>query len=49
MDESNATDHIPDAEEARSAARFPAISLSAEYLVMGHLLRRNVLTYKARR
>lgn len=28
-------------------ARFPVISLSAEYLVMGHLLRRNVLTYKA--
>jgi len=27
--------------------RFPAVSLSAEYLVMGHLLRRNVLTYKA--
>lgn len=28
-------------------ARFPVISLSAEYLVMGNLLRRNVLTYKA--
>jgi hypothetical protein len=28
-------------------ARFPVISLSAEYLVMGHLLRRNILTYKA--
>jgi hypothetical protein len=28
-------------------ARFPVVSLSAEYLVMGHLLRRNVLTYKA--
>lgn len=27
--------------------RFPVISLSAEYLVMGHLLRRNILTYKA--
>ena len=27
--------------------RFPVVSLSAEYLVMGHLLRRNVLTYKA--
>jgi hypothetical protein len=25
----------------------PVVSLSAEYLVMGHLLRRNVLTYKA--
>lgn len=28
-------------------ARFPVISLSAEYLVMGYLLRRNILTYKA--
>lgn len=28
-------------------ARFPVVSLSAEYLVMGYLLRRNVLTYKA--
>jgi hypothetical protein len=28
-------------------ARFPVVSLSAEYLVMGHLLRRNILTYKA--
>lgn len=27
--------------------RYPAISLSAEYLVMGHLLRRNIMTYKA--
>lgn len=28
-------------------ARFPVVSLSAEYLVMGHLMRRNVLAYKA--
>jgi len=28
-------------------ARFPVVSLSAEYLVMGYLLRRNILTYKA--
>lgn len=28
-------------------ARFPVLSLSAEYLVMGYLLRRNILTYKA--
>jgi hypothetical protein len=38
------------ADEDRPAtkiARFPAISLSAEHLVMGHLLRRNILTYKA--
>ena len=32
---------------AAKYARFPVISLSAEYLVMGHLLRRNILTYKA--
>jgi hypothetical protein len=31
----------------RSFTRFPVVSLGAEYLVMGHLLRRNVLTYKA--
>jgi hypothetical protein len=28
-------------------ARFPVVSLSAEYLVMGYLLRRNILAYKA--
>jgi hypothetical protein len=27
--------------------RFPVVSLGAEYLVMGHLMRRNILTYKA--
>src|SRR5262245_39390972 len=27
--------------------RLPVVSLSAEYLVMGHLLRRNILRYKA--
>src|SRR5690349_11511286 len=27
--------------------RYPVISLSSEYLVMGHLMRRNILTYKA--
>lgn len=27
--------------------RLPVVSLAAEYLVMGHLLRRNILTYKA--
>lgn len=31
----------------RSFTRFPVVSLGAEYLVMGHLLRRNILTYKA--
>jgi hypothetical protein len=35
-------------EEPRAAfARFPIISLGAEYLVMGHLMRRNILVYKA--
>lgn len=29
------------------ALRFPVISHGAEYLVMGHLMRRNILTYKA--
>jgi hypothetical protein len=28
-------------------ARFPVVSLSAEYLAMGHLMRRNILAYKA--
>jgi hypothetical protein len=28
-------------------SRYPAISLGAEYLAMGHLLRRNILAYKA--
>ena len=31
----------------RSFTRYPVISHGAEYLVMGHLMRRNVLTYKA--
>ena len=34
-------------ETRRSFTRFPVVSLGAEYLVMGHLLRRNILTYKA--
>src|SRR5947209_17449869 len=34
-------------DDRRAAARYPAVSLGAEYLVMGHLLRRNILTYKA--
>jgi hypothetical protein len=34
--------------EPRAAfTRFPVISLGAEYLVMGHLMRRNILVYKA--
>ena len=31
----------------KKARILPVVSLSAEYLVMGHLLRRNILTYKA--
>src|SRR5438874_8447435 len=27
--------------------RFPVVSLGAEYLVMGHLMRRSILAYKA--
>ncbi|MCX4170808.1 MULTISPECIES: hypothetical protein [Paraburkholderia] len=36
-----------DPDELRPRGRFPTVSLSAEYLAMGYLLRRNVLTYKA--
>src|SRR5256885_7173318 len=36
---------LPDTKA--SALRFPVVSLSAEYLVMGHLMRRNILAYKA--
>jgi hypothetical protein len=31
----------------RKTLRLPVVSAGAEYLVMGHLMRRNVLTYKA--
>src|SRR4029453_9366387 len=34
-------------EERVRFTRFPVVSLGAEYLVMGHLMRRNVLAYKA--
>ena len=33
--------------KTREALRFPVISLGAEYLVLGHLMRRNILAYKA--
>ena len=33
--------------EHRKKLSLPVVSLSAEYLVIGHLLRRNILTYKA--
>ena len=29
------------------SSSYPVVTLGAEYLVMGHLLRRNILTYKA--
>jgi hypothetical protein len=31
----------------RNWLRLPVVSASSEYLVMGHLMRRNILTYKA--
>ncbi|HQH28299.1 MAG TPA: hypothetical protein PLP17_12950, partial [Oligoflexia bacterium] len=31
----------------RRFTRFPVVSHGAEYLVMGYLMRRNILTYKA--
>jgi hypothetical protein len=31
----------------RTFTRYPVISLAAEHLVMGHLMRRNILAYKA--
>jgi Mg2+/Co2+ transporter CorC len=36
-----------DKQEKRAFTRFPVISQGAEYLVMGYLMRRNILTYKA--
>jgi hypothetical protein len=35
------------ATEKQIYTRFPVISLGAEFIVMGHLMRRNILTYKA--
>lgn len=34
-------------KEKATFLRLPVVSLSAEYLVMGHLMRRNILAYKA--
>lgn len=31
----------------KDARRYPVVSLGAEYLVIGHLMRRNILAYKA--
>lgn len=39
---------MPESEVSkRSALRFPVVSLSAEYLTIGYLMRRNILAYKA--
>jgi hypothetical protein len=38
---------MPVVPEKPRFTRFPVVSLAAEYLVMGHLMRRNVLAYKA--
>jgi hypothetical protein len=38
---------MPEPTEKPRFTRFPVVSLAAEYLVMGHLMRRNVLAYKA--
>jgi hypothetical protein len=35
------------ASEKQIYTRFPVISLGAEFIVMGHLMRRNILAYKA--
>ena len=34
-------------DEKRDWLRLPVVSAGSEYLVMGHLMRRNILTYKA--
>src|SRR6059058_2303454 len=36
-----------ESDARRAPLMFPIVSLSAEHLVMGHLMRRNILTYKA--
>lgn len=41
------TKDAADEKRSKDFLRLPVVSLSAEYLVMGHLLRRNILTYKA--
>ena len=34
-------------QNKQSFTRYPVVTLSSEFLVMGHLMRRNILTYKA--
>jgi hypothetical protein len=38
---------VSDSETERDWLRLPVVSAGAEYLVMGYLMRRNILTYKA--
>jgi hypothetical protein len=38
---------IDDLKSEKTWLRLPVMSLAAEHLVMGHLMRRNILTYKA--
>ena len=38
---------MKDRSGKHSFTRYPVVSLGAEFLIMGHLLRRNILTYKA--
>lgn len=38
---------MKNAKEKASFTRYPVVNLGAEHLVMGHLMRRNILTYKA--
>src|SRR5689334_3640970 len=47
-DLTHSAEHAFEAEnEARKFTRYPVVSLAAEYLTMGYLLRRNILTHKA--
>jgi hypothetical protein len=38
---------MPKSPEAKNWLRLPVVSASSEYLVMGYLMRRNILAYKA--
>ncbi|MBX0329918.1 hypothetical protein K2Z83_19825 [Oscillochloris sp. ZM17-4] len=38
---------MAEAQREHEWLRLPVVAAGAEYLVMGHLMRRNILTYKA--
>ena len=38
---------MPKSPQAKNWLRLPVVSASSEYLVMGYLMRRNILAYKA--